>query len=246
MAKPKNPNEHAQNVHADLPDGAMEAQLQKFEITDGFGTVDSLAQFGSQMYYGNGNTQGNFHIDQNNTLGFQLDLKEKFRTGNDIAPTSVDSNGTAHFTAPDGTQVVDPTDGVGSARTDRAAWSFDYVVDTGVNGSTHTLSDFTFKLAITQNGTNTHIFDLDPNTHIWVDESNPAIGFGGDDFNHPASAQVQSQIAENSVNLGFAQMQAAFGPLATSTAVGTTYDVKLEAFDHTHLVGMVHDFVILA
>ena len=38
---------------------------------------------------------------------------------------------------------------------------------------------------------------------------------------------------------------AAFGNLATSTAAGTTYDIRLEAFDHTHLVAMVHDSVLL-
>jgi len=196
------------------------------------------------MYFGNGNSPANYHIDQNNTLGFQLDLKEHYRTGNDLTPASVDADGTAHFTAPAGTQIVDPAHGVGSANAGKGAWNFDFVVDTGLNGATTNLSDFTFKIAITQNGTNTHIFDLDPATHIWIDESNPLVGFGGDDFNHPATASTQSHVAENSVNMAF--LTGAFGNLATSTAVGTTYDIKLEAFDHTHLVGMVHDFVILA
>jgi hypothetical protein len=70
------------------------------------------------------------------------------------------------------------------------------------------------------------------------------VGFGGDDFNHPASAQVQSQVAENGVNLGF--LVGAFGPLSTSTQAGTTYDIQLEAFSGVHLVGMVHDIVQLA
>src|SRR3954470_20985128 len=116
MAKPANPASNAQNVHANLPGQAMDAQLQKFDISDSFGTVDSSAIFGTQMYFGNGNSPNNFHIEQNNTLGIQLDLKEHYRTGNDIAPSSVDADGTAHFTAPAGTQVVDPTHGVGSAK----------------------------------------------------------------------------------------------------------------------------------
>jgi hypothetical protein len=244
MGKPANPNQNAQNVHANLPDNALDAQLAKYDIHDGFGTVDPDAQFGFQMYFGNGNSPNNYHIDQNNTLGFQLDLKEHYRTGNDIAPTSVDPDGTAHFTVPAGTQVADPAHGVGSANPARAAWNFDYVVDTGLNGSTSSLQDFTFKIVVTQNGTNTHIFDLNPTTHVWTDESNPAIGFGGDDFNHPASAAVQSHVAENSVNLAF--LAAAFGPLATSTAAGTTYDIQLEAFQGPHMVGHVHDTVLLA
>lgn len=244
MAKPTNPNQNAQNVHADLPDGAMEAQLHKFTITDTFGTVDSSAIFGTQMYFGNGNSPANYHIDANHTLGFQLDLKEHYRTGNDISATSVDADGTAHFTVPAGTQVADPTHGVGGANAGRGAWNFDFVVATGLDGATTNLSDFTFKLAITQNGTNTHIFDLNTATHVWIDESNPAVGFGGDDFNHAASAATQAHVAENSVNMAF--VDGAFGNLATSTAPGTTYDIKLEAFDHAHLVGMVHDFVLLA
>ena len=244
MAKPANPGSNAQNVHANLPGQAMDAQLQKFDISDSFGTVDSSAVFGgTQMYYGSGNSPNNFHIEQNNTLGIQLDLKEHYRTGNDIAASSVDSDGTAHFTAPAGTQVVDPVHGVGSANAARGAWNFDFVVATGLNGQTTDLSSFTFKLAITQNDTNTHIFDLDPATHVWIDEGNPTVGFGGDDFNHPASLATQSHVAENSVNMAF--VTGAFGNLATSTAAGTTYDIKLEAFDHSHLVAMVHDSVLL-
>src|SRR3954451_7977145 len=243
MAKPANPASNAQNVHANLPGQAMDAQLQKFDISDGFGTVDASAISGSQMYFGNGNSPNNFHIDQNSTLGIQLDLKEHYRTGNDIAASSVDADGTAHFSVPSGLQVVDPAHGVGGANAAKGAWNFDFVVATGLNGQTTDLSSFTFKLAITQNGTNTHIFDLDPATHLWVDEANPLVGFAGDDFNHPASLATQSHIAENSVNMAF--VTGAFGNLATSTAAGTTYDIKLEAFDHTHLVGMVHDAVLL-
>jgi hypothetical protein len=213
---------------------------------DHFGTVDAEAQFSpTQLYFGNGNPPDNYHIVDNNAAGIQLDLKEIYRTGNDIAPSSIDPDGTAHFTGPDGLQVVDPAHGVSSANATRGAWNFNYVVDTGLNGSAHTLSDFDFKLVITQNGTNTHTFDLDAATHIWTDEANPLVGFGGDDFNHPASATVQSQVAENSVNLAF--VQGAFGPLATSTAAGTTYDITLEALDHqNHLIAAVHDVVLLA
>src|SRR3954447_4370401 len=243
MAKPVIPASNAQNVHANLPGQAMDAQLQKFDISDSFGTVDSSAIFGTQMYFGNGNNPNNFHIEQNNTLGIQLDLKEHYRTGSDIAATGVDADGTAHFKVPSGTQVVDPAHDVGSANTGRGAWNFDFVVATGLNGQTTDLSSFTFKLAITQNGSNTHIFDLDPATHAWIDEANPTVGFGGDDFNHLATPATQSHVAENSVNMSF--VTGAFGNLATSTAAGTTYDIKLEAFDHTHLVAMVHDSILL-
>src|SRR4051794_3099155 len=115
MTKPTNPNQNAQNVHANLPDQAIDAQLHKFDLTDSFGTVNQEAIFdfgnSNQMYFGSGNSPANYHIQDNNTLGFELALKEHYRTGNDIAPATVDSNGTANFTVPAGTQVADPAHG---------------------------------------------------------------------------------------------------------------------------------------
>jgi hypothetical protein len=72
-------------------------------------------------------------------------------------------------------------------------------------------------------------------------------GFGGDDF-LPSAATAgasppASQVAENSVNLGF--LMNAFGPLATSTIAGTQYDIVLQATDHGHALGAVHDGIIL-
>jgi len=199
------------------------------------------------MYFGDGNPAGNYHIVDNAGAGIELALKEIYRQGDDIAPSGpTDNDGTAHFVVPDGTEHPDAAGHVTQTNANRSAWNFNYVVDTGLNGSTKTLSDFDFKLVVTQNGSNTHTFDLNAATHTWVDEVNPPLtGFGGDDFNHPASATVQSQVAENSVNLAF--LANAFGPLATSTATGTTYDITLEAPDHTthNVLASVHDAVIL-
>src|SRR3954469_9691930 len=117
----------------------MDAQLHKYDITELNGTVDGSAIFGTQMYYGSGNSPNNFHIENNNTLEVELALKEHYRTGNDIAPSTTDADGTEHFTVPAGTQVVDPFHGVSSANAGRSAWNFDYVVSTALDGSTTTL-----------------------------------------------------------------------------------------------------------
>lgn len=201
-----------------------------------------------EMYFGDGNLPTHYNVADLNDQKIELGLKNHYRTGDDITPTSVDGDGTAHYVIPDGTQVADPAHNVSGAAPNRSAWSLDFVVNTGLDGSAATLSDYTFKMVITQNGTNTHVFDLDPTTHVWHDEANPSIAFGGDDFSpHGASAQVQSQISENSINLGFGPFAAAFGPLATSTAAGTTYDVTLQAYDHqNHLLGSVHDALVMA
>lgn len=237
----------AQDVHADAPDGAIDAFLGRYDMLDSFGNITPLATdpaHPGSMYYGNGNSDQNFHFEENKSLGIELGLKEHFRTGNDIIHTnSVSGHDVADFAVPDGTQTIDLAHGVSSANSGRSAWNFDYVVSTGMDGANTSLSDFTFKLEVTQNGTNTHIFVLNPNTHVWVDQANPTIGFGGDDFNHPATTSVQSHVAENSVNLAF--LATAFGPLATSTTAGTTYDIQLEAFKGVQLVGLVHDHVTL-
>ena len=235
-------DDRAQDVHANNPQEAIEAYLHKYDIDNSLnGNVDLGATFGegTDMYWGHGgNSPSGYHVSNNETLGIELALKEHVRgTGPDLVHTA-GREGVANVTAPAG------TDAAGT----HALFNFDYVVDTGLNGSTKTLSDFHFKLQITEkatNGaTNTEVFDLNPSTHVWTNEANPASHFGGDDFAHAATPQVQSQIAENSENLAF--LGGVFGSLASATAAGTTYDVQLEAFHGAHLVGLVHDHILLA
>jgi hypothetical protein len=235
-------NSHAQDVHANNPQGAIDAYLHKYDINDSLnGTVDLEATFasphGPDMYWGNGNSPSGYHVSDNTTLGIELALKEHVRgSGPDLVHTAGD-DGVANVVASAGTDTAGT----------HALFNFDYVVDTGLDGSAKTLSDFVFKLQITQtatNGaTNTQVFDLNPTTHVWTNEANPASHFGGDDFAHPATPQVQSQVAENSENLAF--LGGVFGSIASATAAGTTYDVQLEAFHGVQLVGLVHDHILL-
>jgi hemolysin type calcium-binding protein len=218
-------------------------------------TIDSLAvqsanptdpNFGPHpgtMWFGTGNLPTHYNIADLNAQDVELGLKIHSRQGSDYLPTQVDNDGTAHYTVSAGAQPGNPA---------RAEWNVDYVVDTGINGSSGKLSDFDFEAVIKQtlpsNATHTETFILDPTTHIWSNASHTS-GFAGDD-NVPAA--IANQVAENSVNLGFATLQAVFGPLATSTAAGTQYDIQLEAFDTGHghhaqqLIGSVHDVITLA
>ena len=94
----------------------------------------------------------------------------------------------------------------------------------------------------------------DPTTHFWWNAAHTA-GFGGDDFapsfgdpsdNVPPylPPDEASQMATNSVNLGF--LTSSFGPLATSTLAGTQYDITLQVLDHGQVFGSVHDHLLLA
>ena len=219
-----------------------------FSVNHRFGTVDATAFEATprQMYFGNGNSPDNYNVTDVAAFHLETGLKIHVRTGADIPPTGAQAgDGTEHYVAPAGLQT-------GSIPL-RAAWNFDYVVDTAVGSipitTQNTLGDFTFKMGISQSGPflspKTVIYDLNAATHIWISETNPTHGFGGaDDFTHAASPALQSHLAENSVNLGF--LISDFGPLATSTAPGVSYDIKLSAYHGGDLISMTHDVILLA
>lgn len=191
------------------------------------------------MWFGTGNAPTNYNITDITNKNVELGLKMHVRGGADYQPTSVDQDGTAHYNVAAGTQSAT-----------RAAWNFDFVVDTGIGGSSKTLDQFNFNMTITQtttaNVTHSETFTLDSASHVWLNAAHTA-GFAGDDFlpsaTTPGASPPVSQVAENSVNLGF--LTTAFGPLATSTAAGTHYDIVLQATDHGHVLGAVHDAIIL-
>jgi hypothetical protein len=180
-----------------------------------------------------------------NDQNIELGLKFQIRHGADITPGPVDADGTVHYTAPSGFE---------STSTDTSpphtAVNFDYVVNTGLNGSTSTLADFDFKMIIAQTQgavTQTVTFDLDPATHFWVAEGSTPAGFGADDFHSGTapSATTVSQVAENSENFKF--IQNAFGETtAQMSATNTKYDITLEALDHAHnILGSAHSVLLL-
>lgn len=219
------------------------------------GTLDASSYQGAgdphpgQMWFnfpGSGNLPTNYNISTDTKTDIELGLKIHYRQGNDITPTSVDSDGTAHYVVPDGPQVIDPAHGVSSANASRAAWSFDFSVNTGLDGSTKTLDNFDFRIRIADDDGNVQAFDLQ---HVasgftpWVNVTTGAgatlgsFGSGNEDGPDP-------QLSQDSVNMGFTFLQAAFGPDAMSA--GEHYDILLQAFDHGKIVAQVHDVLVLA
>jgi hypothetical protein len=134
--------------------------------------------------------------------------------------------------------VIDPAHGVSSANANRAAWNFDFSVNTGLDGSTRTLDGFDFRITITSGDGEQGVFDLQ---HLgagntpWLNSTNTG-GFADEDGSNP-------QLSQNSVNLGFSFFSAIFGTDALNA--GETYDITLQAFDHGHVVAQVHDVVLL-
>src|SRR4029078_11610018 len=134
-----------------------------------------------EMFFGDGNLPTNYNISVDDKSHIELGLKIHYRTGNDITPTSVDSDGTANYVVPDGAQVVDPAHGVTTAAPNRAAWNFDFSVNTGLDGSTKTLDNFDFRIIVTSGDGEKGVFDmqhLGPGNTPW---GTPAGGFADED-----------------------------------------------------------------
>jgi hypothetical protein len=205
-----------------------------------FGVVDANAidpAHPGQMYFGTGNLATGYNIADNAQEHVEVALKVHPRGGADQTPT-FDSHGNPTYTEAAGLQIATPGH-------ERANWNFDFSADTALGGGNHTLSQFDFKITVA-NGTHTETFDLAKDgSHVWISEQNPSHGFGGDDFNHPASPAVIASEAENSVNLAFHAFDD-FGPLATRLAAGQHYEVTLQAFEHHEQIAAVHDFIVLA
>ncbi len=203
-----------------------------------YDTKGTPATGDDEMFFGDGNLPTNYNITVDDKADIELGLKIHYRQGADIVPTSVDADGTAHYSAPAGTQVVDPAHNVPVANPNRAAWNFDFSVNTGLDGSTNTLDDFDFKIVITSGDGEQGVFDL---RHVgagntpWGNATNTA-GFGDEDGSNP-------QLSQNSVNIGFAFLTAIFG--ADAMNAGETYDIKLQAFDHGKIIAQVHDTLLL-
>jgi hypothetical protein len=188
-----------------------------------------------EMYFGSGNRPTNYNISTDNKTGIELGLKIHYRQGDDITPTSVDSDGTAHYTAPAGTQVVDAAHNVSTANATKAAWNFDFSVNSGSN---HTLDDFDFRITIKSGDGEVGTFDLQhlaPGNTPWVNASHTG-GFADEDG-------ANTHLSQNSVNLNFGFLSSIFGPDALNP--NETYDITLQAFDHGKIVAQVHDDIIL-
>jgi hypothetical protein len=233
-------------------------------------TMDDVFHMGTALppsqWYGFDQPVMDYNLTDNSSVGLEAGLKitHGTRDGASILPTGSGPNGERFYTVPSGVQP--------NAVNNFAPWSLDYIVNTAPGvvqsdianlASRPTLADFDVKLAITQanlrnNATGlfvspkTAIFDLNAVTHVWTDEKNPSVSFGGDDFAGPifglADAEVRSHVAESSVSLH--DLIGDFGQLAvkhgtSSNAIGVTYDIKLAVFDKgtPHLESFTHDFI---
>lgn len=239
----------AQDGQLNHSDQAIAGMTQGATFTLGTIGQPATTPDGTQMWFGSGNLPTNYNLTENGSL--DTGLKIHHRGGADYLPVSGGPNGEQVYNVQSGTQAGSPS---------RAEWNFDYAATSapGINSGdvvdlakASALGDFDLKLQITQTmpqllggSTKSVVYDYNPSNHTWVDENNPALGFGGDDFNQPgASPQLQNVLTENSVNLGFSALAAEFGPLSTSNAPGVQYDVTMAGWKGgtSDMLTFVHD-----
>lgn len=194
---------------------------------------------GDFMSYGSGNPDSGFTEAFNFKSDITAGIKAKYRQGDDIAGT-IDKKGIIHYDVPAGTQVVDPEHGVPVANAGRAAWSWDYYVNSDAEGSLLDLDHFRWVLEVDIDPTKKTRFEkfyLDEDGsgssgYRWASARNGAT-FIGDDAG-------DGQESSNSHNVAFDLAQL-IGDIDRKTpglqlydfSAGAIFDVKLSAYSLT-------------
>jgi hypothetical protein len=97
--------------------------------------IDPLSP--GNLYAGNGIPATNFGTARNEGAGIELGLQVIYRQGPSVATADDYSDGVLHFAVNDGPQST--TNGSFLNNANRAAWSFEYSIVTGLNGETTNL-----------------------------------------------------------------------------------------------------------
>ncbi len=237
------------NGTSDVSDDVIyDMRLETTTQTDA--SIAAAGQTGGNLLVGSGIPASDFVVTHNEDLGIELALNVRYRQGPAVDPVSVDADGTVRFAVNDGPQSTD--NGSSSDNADRAAWSFQYSIVTGLDGETTDLSDFTFKLFIDTDVTEGTDFReltmIDPGVplgndtgFVWFDQDgNPTIGDDGGNAN----------VAQNSENYAFGFIENYIDadpntPGQQDYSDGgfgeAQFDIRLEAYDnHGDLVAYTH------
>ena len=154
-------------------------------IENSFGLVNDLASvdgpdadtIDDAMFYGAGNGNDHFVIEQHVGAGLELAAKvRKYKAG--------DYSGSQAIIGNDGTATYTVASGPSPEAANRADWSFDWSVVTGLDGSTSTLAGSNLKLWIdTDKSVGTNYVDFLAGGAIVGAGHNLDANVGGDSFN---------------------------------------------------------------
>lgn len=188
------------------------------------------------LYAGSGIPASGFGLATNDDAGVELGLQVIYRQGPTVLTTDTYADGVLTYEVADGPQST--ANGSFADNANRAAWSFEYSIATGLNGETTSLDDFTFKL----------LYDVDPSadtsyrTLVLEQELTPqAAGQSGFQWRDEGTGQVfiaddegTANVTQNSENYAFAFFQSfltsAYGP-GSAFAGPASFDIQLLAYD---------------
>jgi hypothetical protein len=197
------------------------------------------------MINGSGIPATGFGIATNEDRGIELGLQVIYRQGPTVTTTDDYADGVLNFEVNDGPQST--ANGSSANNANRASWSFEYSIATGLNGETTDLNDFTFKLlidtdpgasetytelhlvydpAINNPGTNT----ADSNGYVWKNDANVTI--------IPDDDGVTPTVTQNSQNYAFYGIPTYNA--GTAFAGPAEFDIVLQAFSGSTLVAQNH------
>lgn len=219
-------------------------------ITRPDATVDLAAQDPAALgtlIAGSGIPASEFVTVNNNALGLELGLQVIYRNGPAVDPSAVADDGTVTFQVNDGAQST--TNGSSFDQGDRAAWSFEYSIATGLEGKSTDLSSFNFKM----------LLDIDPTAGtsfreltLLPDPATPT-GFYWQDQDLITrmvdDEGVTNQVAQNSQNYAFGFVNdyidmdpgtAGVQKYLDAGFPAGKFDIILQAFDGVTLVGSNH------
>ncbi|MBR0773579.1 hypothetical protein JQ543_06855 [Bradyrhizobium diazoefficiens] len=161
---------------------------KKFDIQQNH-TLDSNATNPAtgDAWFGTGNPVTGWQVLD--TGHIEIGANIHYRTGDQIQPSSVASDGSLIFHGPAGPQVVDPAHNVSSANPNRAAVSFDWSFDLGANGN----GGQTQQQALTHGWTEQVKIDLDPGAGFKYLTLNAVY----DPVHNPGGSHVVWEAADN-------------------------------------------------
>jgi hypothetical protein len=198
------------------------------------------------LFAGNSIPATGFGTATNSAAGVELGLQIIYRQGPTVLSTDTYADGVLEYEVADGPQSTANGSFVNNAN--RAAWSFQPSVATGLGGATTDLGDFTFQLLYDVDpaaGTTYRTLQLQAETtpqgagqsgYEWVD-LNTTLAYVSDD-------EGNAYVTQNSQNYAFLYYQFFMLPpgygLANNFAGPARFDIILQAFSGAQLIARNH------
>jgi hypothetical protein len=183
------------------------------------------------VIFGSGNANGGFTVERNGVPGLELGLRAHTRfPSSSSSAAGIMSQGNGVY----GNFAAQGFFSDGSLGGPRASWSFDFSINSNYNGTGGNLTGLTYLLNIDYDSSaGTNFLSLNPLSAISDNAygTNSGLVAVGDATTSPGLA-ANNNLAQNSEQLNFFT-----GPLPFNPNASGIYNISLQAFQNTELVG---------